>query len=831
MAEPRDIAGGAERPEGASAPVEGAADAQNVRVGGWRDLWQVPTLLVGVVALAGALVLAVVNKPGVDYERLLSRGARLLEDGRALEAIDALNEDVFPFEAKGDLPGWARARYYLLLARAMYLGQRQLDVINQENLARILEAYTKAERSGAELEDRDFEAIAQTHLDAGRIDQGVQWGERIVDDGRRRRVLRRAIEVGLRQGGQEGQERVLALLARMLDEEGLSVEDRAWVVERQTRALMEQGFTEEAIAKLLREMQRLEGLEASRRADLLLLLARAYLDVGAWEQAGEQLALVEGLIGAGDSRLGEVFWMRGLILDAEGESELAREHLLTVLSEYPSSPAVVPATLALAEIESRLGLQDASLSHYERLRDLLREGRSHRRAGVEEATRSMLARSREAIEAGRYGHAVRLARLSESLYDGEAVPDEVLLQVGMAERAMGLALLDARDEKVGRPRSVDDLDPVQREEARRHLIAAGSALMRHARRMVAKDFDAFGDSLFLAADSFDRAGDQGEAINAFREFSDAFPDDPRRAEARYRLAQAYEARGDVRLAEEMYRGLVRDRADPSTKNVGIYGDLAHVPLARLLAVDDDPSNDGEAESLLRRIVDGEIVREPDTDLFRDAMYALGDILAMRGRHEEAIAVLDEALARFPDGDQARGARYRLAGALRARAREIEEALSQALPPSERARLEAERRASLERSEGLYAQVIEELEAIDTRRRSPTEHVMLRNASFYRAACAHELGDLDRAIALYDEAYARFPDDPASLVALTRIVDIHLARGDVRRAAVANERARRFFASLPDEVWDDPMLPMSRSDWERWLSATAQLASVGEEGGP
>ncbi len=831
MAEPQDSTGGEDRPAGVSAVGEGGSGADSQRGGGWGDLWQVPTLLVGVVALAGALVLAVVSKPGVDYEGLLSRGERLLEDGRALEAIEALNEDVFPFEAKGKLPERVRGRYYLLLGRAMYIGQRQLGVSNQENLARILEAFAQAERSGAVFEDRDFETIAQTHLDAGRIDQGVQWGERIVDDGRRRRVLRRAIEVGLGDGGEEGVERVLALLARMLDEEGLGVEDRAWVVERQARALMERGFTEEAIGKLLREMQRLEGLEASRRADLLLLLARAYLDVGAWEQADHQLDLVEGLVGAGDSRLGEVHWMRGLVLDAEGEAEAAREHLLTVLSEYPSSPALVPATLGLAEIESRLGLQDASLSHYERLRDLLRGGRSHERAGVEEATRSMLSRSREAIEAGRYGHAVRLARLCESLYEGGEVPDEVLAQVGLSERAMGLALLAARDEKMGRPRSVDDLDPVQREEARRHLIAAGSALLRHARRMVAKDFDAFGDSLFLAADSFDRAGDQGEAISAFREFSDAFPNDPRRAEARFRLAQAYEARGEVKLAEEMYRGLVRDRSDPSTKNVGIYGDLAHVPLARLLAADEDPSNDAEAETLLRAIVGGEIIREPDTDLFRDALYALGDILAMRGRHEEAIEVLDEALARFPDAEQAQVARYRLAGELRARAEEMSAELAQALPPSERARLEGERRASLERSEGLYARVIEDLEGIDPRRRSPMEHVMLRNASFYRAACVHDLGDLDRSIALYDEAYARFPNDPASLVALTRIVDIHLSRGEFRHAAVANERARRFFASLPDEVWDDPMLPMSRSDWERWLSATTRLARADGGDGP
>ena len=59
--------------------------------------------------------------------------------------------------------------------------------------------------------------------------------------------------------------------------------------------------------------------------------------------------------------------------------------------------------------------------------------------------------------------------------------------------------------------------------------------------------------------------------------------------------------------------------------------------------------------------------------------------------------------------------------------------------------------------------------------------------------------------------------------MTQIVNANLQRGAVKAALTANERAKRFFKSLPPEVWNDPNLPMSKQDWERWLDSTEKLA--------
>ena len=111
-----------------------------------------------------------------------------------------------------------------------------------------------------------------------------------------------------------------------------------------------------------------------------------------------------------------------------------------------------------------------------------------------------------------------------------------------------------------------------------------------------------------------------------------------------------------------------------------------------------------------------------------------------------------------------------------------------------------------------------------------ERLKLRNAHFYIADCAYDLGDYEAALKLYDRARQRYPRDAASLVAMVQIVNTHMAMGDLRRARTANERARRFFASVPDSAWDDPTLPMDREAWERWLDASAALYSVADGGG-
>ena len=105
-----------------------------------------------------------------------------------------------------------------------------------------------------------------------------------------------------------------------------------------------------------------------------------------------------------------------------------------------------------------------------------------------------------------------------------------------------------------------------------------------------------------------------------------------------------------------------------------------------------------------------------------------------------------------------------------------------------------------------------------------EAVALRNSYFYLGDCAFDLREYDDAIRYYDRARDRYDGEPASLVAMVQIVNAYIAKGEMGRARTANERARRFYSSIPDEVWNDPNLPMDRRDWERWLDSSAMILS-------
>jgi tetratricopeptide (TPR) repeat protein len=134
----------------------------------------------------------------------------------------------------------------------------------------------------------------------------------------------------------------------------------------------------------------------------------------------------------------------------------------------------------------------------------------------------------------------------------------------------------------------------------------------------------------------------------------------------------------------------------------------------------------------------------------------------------------------------------------------------------------ERTLRLEEAQKLYTQVITELEARPEPSLSDLERLYHRNAFFYRADCAYNLGRFEQAIELYDVAARKWERDPASLVALVQIVNAYGELGMVQEAKAANRRAQDQQRRIPEEAFNDPNLPMSRRHWEEWLKWTEEL---------
>jgi tetratricopeptide (TPR) repeat protein len=277
-----------------------------------------------------------------------------------------------------------------------------------------------------------------------------------------------------------------------------------------------------------------------------------------------------------------------------------------------------------------------------------------------------------------------------------------------------------------------------------------------------------------------------------------------------------------------------------TGRSGPYADASFVPLAQVLLSDDNVDNDKDAVDLLQQVLTGRL-GGTSTRRYREALLEAGEVALRAGEHERAIEHLSEFVERTEQQPIAtmQGGRagaafessplpplpmvvYKIAEANRLSARELDRALAGALPDTDARELRNLRSQRLSRAAGLYEQAITGLEAIAAK--SPLLEVALRNCYFYRGDCAFDQRDFDVAVRHYEAARERYSKDPASLVALTQIVSAYMAKSEWDRARVANARAKKFYESLPEAVWNDTSLPMSRREWERWLEAQGKLAS-------
>ncbi len=794
----------------------------------WAEVWHAPVMALSFALLTGGLTLAVLTRPAPDHESQLQRVEHLLSNERPEEAISVLNRSLHPYESRGELDDAQHRVFHLLVGRALYLGQQALGLDVEENHRRILEAYVEAERAGASLNADDNYFLARTLISLGRVDQALLRAERQPRDQTDRwlDIQRRAIDRDIDHPGGD-QSRALTTLSAFLTDPRTSESDRAWAAARQGRVLLDKGMAAGAIDRLLRDLQRVSPDAGEERARLLLLLAEAYLAEGREREARPHASRALEMLPPLAPLHPEAILMMARADEASGDTETARERYGRVIDRYFEHNAAIRALLGLAETEAMLGSTIESIAAYRQLRDELDGGRRHRDVSVEGVMRSLLRRYVESFQREDYRSALAYAQIADSLYEASEAPPEVLLAVAEARAELASGLIEAGSGDPLAPRGIAGLDPASREEARRHLIAAGSYFQRHAETMVLRDEERYASSLWRSADAFDLAGSGDRAMRAFLEFQSGFPGDARQAEARFRLGQLYQSRGEYRLAAGFYRELIEGK-DPEVKNVGLFADLSYVPLAQCLLLDGREEEHEEAERLLRMVVDGRVVREPDPRTRRDALVELGKHLLVTGRYAESARLLDEALRRFPTDQERALNRFRLADALRLEAEEMGRQLDGSIPDHQRRTLTSQRRTRLNNAMGMFEEVIQELESRPRASLSAVERESLRNAYFYRAACAYDLGDFATAVRYYDAAHERYADDPASLVALVQIVNAFIEQGQLDRARTSNERARRYFASLPDDVWDDPYLPMDRTQWERWLQSTSRLYAMQEE---
>ncbi|MEO1583369.1 MAG: tetratricopeptide repeat protein [Planctomycetota bacterium] len=799
----------------------------------WRELWQAPTLAAAVVLLLAGLMAVVVTRPRPDVQGMVAQAEQMIESNRSDDALALLNDRARPLIGEAYVTPQTRQRFHAARARAIADGIGRLGLTGLTNHQSVVDEYGKAEGSGYEMPPIDQRRLIASLIELGELDEAASRIDALPDDTSVARVsLRRSL---IEAAAADPAFRTLAdeQLLVLDGDPMLSVDDRAWVVARQTERRLDDGLVDEAVARLLRTMPRVTSASDAARGELFLLLGTAYAEVDAVADAAKQLDRASMLIEPNTELYASMRLTRGRVFAQLGELEQAREHFEEVVESYSSSPSFLDATLALAETVARISKIDPSLASsgdavaaYARVADEARFAAASE-AYLGRATRSLLRRVDEYRVRGQLDTAAQYGQIAEDLWGLSSAPPEVLLAQGEIRRATAQELIDDASQIAGRPVDLGDLDPSARLQGQRDFLGAADYFRRHADALAGDDDgDGYADSLWAAATMFDSGGDTGEAIASFIEFASTISDDPRLPEARFRLARAYQSAGQYDLAAEQYESLIEVASDPQRgTGVGPFAVRSYVPLAETYLEDADPANDARAGDLLEAVIRGE-AGGIDGEAFSDALSAMGMVRYYRGDFPGAIETLEEAVARGDDDRRALRLKYLLADAYRLEAASITDTLGEgAIAPTVARDLSATRESHLNRAIELFSQVRDGGATIVPARRTTLESVFIRNAHFYLGDCAFDLGRYEPAIRYYGVAKDAYADDAASLVALVQIFNAYLELGDVDRARTASERARRFHESLPESAWDDRTLPMSRQDWERWLDSTYELASM------
>lgn len=818
-----------------------------------RELWQVPALVVGVLVLGSAVVTAVMTAPTPDLTSDLERAAKAVEQADYAGALATLNKSVLPHVAQGHLGREQLAEFHLLRARSLFLGQQEAGLDRRVNHENIVKEYASAEGLNAPLNAADQYYLARTRLSLGELPEAVTRVEKLpAEAGARRVEVLRAVTEAALSSTPPNHAMAMDLINRINAEPGVGVDDRVWALSKQADVLIAGGFSADAVSRIVRTIPRLEGAGRELMGELLVMLGRAYLAeasatrdpsvaADSLHEAGRQLARASEMIGTDHAQSWLVTLLRAEISHHQGELEPARRGYRAVLDDYGFSDGRAAALLGLAEVEAQRSLEggdvpaEEALGLYEQLVDAVAaRGPSAREAAHPEsefavssgevtpgrAGSSLLSRFKEQYELGNHELAQQYAALAERVWGEEEAPADLMLGLAEVHKRLAEEVLAGAggDGLMG----LAEADAGTQREARAHLVEAGEYYKRHAAKVVLTDAEGYSRSVWDSADAFDRAGDLRASTAAFQQFVGDFPSDPRHAEAVFRLAQASMAVGDVERAAGLFQELIDSRG--AATGAGEFADLSFVPLARALLLDADPANDTRAESLLVRVVDGEVAG-PSSAVFRAGLRELGEHMHRTGRFAGAIQRYTQYLELVGDRDTV--VEYKLAESCRGLAAEIERALRTGMPEGTKRDLSVQRDGHLERAQSLYAGARAALLAKQPR--SALESLYLRNATFYEADCAFDLGDFAGAARRYDGARERYSKEPAALVAMTQIVSCLLAQGETAKAQIAQQRARRFYESLPESVWDDPTLPMGREGWQRWLDAQAALTSAGGDG--
>jgi tetratricopeptide (TPR) repeat protein len=357
-----------------------------------------------------------------------------------------------------------------------------------------------------------------------------------------------------------------------------------------------------------------------------------------------------------------------------------------------------------------------------------------------------------------------------------------------------------------------------------------------------------GESVKKAAELWVKAGDKAQATKVIKELAPGIdlPAD--------KAGDEWLAKGEAALAAKD-KGEAMQLLEKALQRSGPHLPKARLLLARLLLETREGPSEEKAIGLLEQNLSPEL--EKDKEIHEQSAYALAFALYQKRDWRKAELRFAQALQFYPESNQAALARFHLArchwwmAAQEAvRIQEADNKLAAAgFTSDQHQKLQKAKDEGEERYREAVAQLPEAVknaklqrDSIELRYRehlmkardpcreveaqllkaattslSPEDALLLTRASFLASECAFYLGDYEECIDRNQKLQERYAGKVEFLIAgsqLWQCYSVYLEQPD--RARYALTQMREAFAKMPDDAFDSTAEIRKRSYWEKWF---------------
>jgi tetratricopeptide (TPR) repeat protein len=521
-----------------------------------------------------------------------------------------------------------------------------------------------------------------------------------------------------------------------------------------------------------------------------------------YQQAEQKLKLVQSRGNVAAAVALRAMYLTGECEMEDGDLAAAQDQFRRVREQSPASDEGVAAAFQAADLLRREGRNEEAVSLLRKVVQAVGDPTIDHNdlLSVEAVRQRLLAVYEEDLQASQFDEAAQIARLLQPLFPPQR---ELELTGELLRAAAKLYLLKAESAPADQAKI---------------LAAKGRADLRRAGQTFAKLADLhstsriYADDLWNAAECFLQGHDYTHAADSLDLYL--------KTEFRRRRAAALLMLGEARLTlgdTDKAMSALQECLDAYPSDPASYQ-------ARLLMAkaDVEKGDTAKAEELLRANLEGGQLT-PRSAEWRDSLFALGSLLAMAGRYEDAIGRLEEAVNRYPDAVQANETRYLIADSYRRLASQARQNMEQDTVENLRITHAKQRQQYLNSALDQYRQIATILARLQQENNANSlDRAILRNCYFASGATLYDLARYDDAIRVYSEAANLCHNEPESLEAFVQMAACYRKLNQPEQARGAISQAKATLQRIDNNANFALTTIYTRDQWSNILNQMAEL---------